>query len=233
MEQYNGWDELISKETEKEYYVKMTQFLEAQAQHLIFPPKEQRFNALLACRPEEVKVVIIGQDPYHDIGQANGLAFSVNIPKLPPSLKNIYNELVDDLGAPYPTTGNLTPWAKQGVLLINNSLTVEAHKAGSHSKIGWQHFTDAIIKHLNTHYQHIVYIIWGAHAYKKCSIIDLENNHAIVSSHPSPLSCHKAFGAFPPFKGSKPFSQTNAYLRSVGKTEIDFRLQNNSPTLEF
>ncbi len=224
MNKYNGWDEVIELECAKPYFVQMTKFLNSLPETNVFPPKGQRLNALMACRPEDVKVVIIGQDPYHNINQANGLAFSVNITPYPPSLKNIYNELVSDLGIQYPNTGDLTAWAKQGVLLLNTSLSVEAHKAGSHSRIGWQLFTDAIISHLNNNYKNIVYIIWGAHAFTKCKIIDLTQNKAIISSHPSPLSNTKSFGQHPPFKGSRPFSKANEYLRSIGKSEIDFTL---------
>ena len=225
MEKYNGWDKIIEQEQAKNYYKQMDFFLHSLPSDRIFPPENMRFNAFLTCRPEDVKVVIIGQDPYHNIGQANGLAFSVNISKLPPSLKNIYAELAADLGITKPTTGDLGAWARQGVLLLNTSLTVEAHKAGSHSKIGWQKFTDAIISYLNSKYKNIVYVIWGAHAYEKCKMINLEQNCTIISSHPSPLSCYKSFGKYPPFKGSHPFSKIDEYLMSAGKMPIDWRIK--------
>ena len=228
MEKYNGWDVIIASEQTKDYYKQLEEFLYSLPSDSVFPPENMRFNAFKACRPEEVKVVVLGQDPYHNVGQANGLSFSVNIAKLPPSLKNIYAELASDLGLNVPTTGDLTYWAKQGVLLLNTSLTVEAHKAGSHSKIGWQQFTDAIIQYLNTNYKNIVYIIWGAHAYGKCKIINAAQNCTLISSHPSPLSCYKSFGEYPPFKGSKPFSKANTYLLSVGKTPIDWQISTPS-----
>ncbi len=224
MEKYNGWDIVFAQEFEKEYFKTMTSFLNSLSPEIVFPPKEKRLSAFMACRPESVKVVIIGQDPYHNIGQANGLSFSVDSEPLPPSLRNIFKELVQDVGVHYPTSGDLMPWAHQGVLLLNSALTVEAHKAASHSKIGWEHFTDAIIKYLNTTFQNVVYIIWGAHAHKKCRIIDAQRNCVLISSHPSPLANTKPFGMYPPFSGSGPFSKANAYLSSVGKVPIDWGL---------
>ncbi len=225
MEKYNGWDELFAVEFKKEYFQRLSAYISSLPQEIVFPPKSQRLSAFMACRPEQVKVVIIGQDPYHNVGQANGLSFSVDITPLPPSLKNIFKELSADIGGNNPLSGDLMPWARQGVLLLNSALSVEAHKAGSHSKIGWQYFTDAVIKHLNDNYENLVYIIWGAHAHKKCLYIENQRNCVLISSHPSPLSNTKPFGAYPPFSGSRPFSKANDYLQSIGKTPIEWRLE--------
>ena len=185
----------------------------------IFPEYENIFRAFNLLTPNEVKVVIIGQDPYHRINQANGLAFSVsNKSKIPPSLKNIYKELVDDIGCTYPELGNLESWSKNGVLLINTVLTVEESKPNSHKNIGWEVFTDTIIEKLSTEYKNIVFILWGNPSQKKASLIDDTKHLILKAPHPSPLSCYRGFF------GSKPFSQTNHYLESVGKEKIDWCL---------
>jgi uracil-DNA glycosylase len=166
-----------------------------------------------------VKVVIIGQDPYHGEGQAHGLSFSVRKGvRFPPSLMNIFKELKDDVGAPMPTSGDLTPWAKQGVLLLNAVLTVEEGKAAAHQGKGWELFTDQIISLLNEKREHIVYVLWGSYAQKKASFVDRSKNLVIESVHPSPLSAHRGFF------GTKPFSRINAYLREHNIPEIDWRL---------
>jgi len=177
----------------------------------IYPPPHLVFNAFSLCPFSNVKVVILGQDPYHGPGQAHGLSFSVRdgIP-LPPSLRNIYKELQDDLGVPLRTSGDLTQWATQGVLLLNATLTVRAHQAGSHQGIGWETFTDAVIKQISDAREHIVFILWGKYAQSKAPIIDTIKHHVIMSAHPSPLSAYNGFF------GSKPFSKTNAYLEKYG-----------------
>ena len=185
----------------------------------IFPPKKQIFRALELTPFENIKVVILGQDPYHGEGEANGLAFSVNKGiKLPPSLRNIYKELESDLGVKPPIQGDLTSWAKQGVLLLNSVLTVEKDKPGSHRNIGWEEYTDTIIKEISDKKENIVFILWGKYAQSKKDLID-ERKHLVISSpHPSPFSARKGFF------GSKPFSTTNTYLKSKGKKEIDWRV---------
>ena len=185
----------------------------------IFPPKKQIFRALELTPFENIKVVILGQDPYHGEGEANGLAFSVNKGiKLPPSLRNIYKELESDLGVKPPIQGDLTSWAKQGVLLLNSVLTVEKDKPGSHRNIGWEEYTDSIIKEISDKKENIVFILWGKYAQSKKDLID-ERKHLVISSpHPSPFSARKGFF------GSKPFSTTNTYLKSKGKKEIDWRV---------
>ncbi len=185
----------------------------------IYPPKELIFRALELTPFENIKVVILGQDPYHGEGEANGLAFSVNKGvKLPPSLRNIYEELKSDMGIKIPNHGDLTSWAKQGVLLLNSVLTVEKDKPASHRNIGWEEYTDSIIKKISDKKENIVFILWGKYAQSKKAFID-ERKHLVISSpHPSPFSANKGFF------GSKPFSKTNTYLKSKGKKEIDWRI---------
>jgi len=185
----------------------------------IYPPKEQIFRALKLTPFENIKVVILGQDPYHGEGQANGLAFSVNKGiKVPPSLRNIYKELESDLNIKSPLHGDLTSWAKQGVLLLNSVLTVEKDNPGSHKNIGWEEYTDSLIKEISDKKKNIVFILWGKYAESKKSLID-EKKHFIISSpHPSPFSARKGFF------GSKPFSRTNSYLKIKGKKEIDWSI---------
>jgi uracil-DNA glycosylase len=193
--------------------------LERQQQHTIFPRNSEIFNALNTTPFEQVRIVILGQDPYHGPGQAHGLSFSVKdgVP-FPPSLENIFKELESDLQIARPRTGDLTAWAKQGVLLLNATLTVRASQAGSHQKKGWEEFTDRIIHLLNDERSHIVFILWGSYAQKKASFIDLKKHLVIASPHPSPLSSYRGFF------GSKPFSKANGYLKAHKLNPIDWTL---------
>lgn len=218
------WSIFYNEEKDKPYYKELQRILKLERENYrIFPPKKEVFTAFELCAPEDVKVVIIGQDPYHDDNQANGLAFSVREDvKFPPSLRNIFNELRDDLGIETPRTGDLTHWAKQGVLLINATLTVRAHEANSHKNIGWNKFTDALITYLNANFDNIVYVAWGAFAFKKCEKVNVQKNRILVSSHPSPLSNKKYFKEYPPFTGSKPFSKINNILLELNKTPINW-----------
>lgn len=216
------WQALLKAEFDQTYMQVLQAFLEAeqQAGKTIYPPADQIFTALNLTPLTDVKVVVLGQDPYHGPGQAHGLSFSVpsTVTKLPPSLKNIYKELNADLGLPIASIGNLTYWAEQGVLLLNAILTVEAKNAGSHQKQGWEIFTDRIIQLLSERCEGLVFVLWGAYAQKKSALID-ESKHLVLKGiHPSPLSAHRGFF------GSKPFSHINQYLRSIGKAEIDWYL---------
>jgi uracil-DNA glycosylase len=214
-----SWREVLRTETSQPYFTKLTEFVARErASHRVFPSEDHVFTALQLTAPYAVRVVIVGQDPYHGDGQAHGLSFSVQRGmRIPPSLRNIFIELHDDLDLPLPTNGNLEPWANQGVLLLNSTLTVREGEAGSHSGNGWETFTDAIISHLGSQQQHIVFILWGAHAAKKSSLID--HRHTVITSvHPSPLSAHRGFF------GSRPFSRTNHALLDHHQPEIDWRL---------
>lgn len=216
-----GWRSVLAEEFEKPYMGKLREFLvaETNAGKIIYPPTDDIFSALNLTPFNKVKVVIIGQDPYHGPGQAHGLCFSVKKGvKTPPSLVNIYKELKDDLGINTPEHGYLEEWARQGVLLLNNVLTVEDNKAGSHHGHGWEQFTDKIIEVLNQKKENLVFILWGSPAQKKAKSVD-ENKHFIIKSvHPSPLSSYRGFF------GSKPFSKSNAFLKSKGITEIDWKI---------
>ncbi len=211
-----SWKEVLKEEFEKIYFQNLANFVKNEYQsHPVYPPGKQIFSAFDHTPFDEVKVVIIGQDPYHGAGQAHGLSFSVPEGiKQPPSLKNIFKELESDLGISPVLSGNLERWANQGVLLLNATLTVRASQAGSHQNKGWEEFTDAAIQKLSDEKEHLVFILWGAYAQKKGSIIDTSKHHIIRSPHPSPFSAHSGFF------GSKPFSKTNIYLKSVGKEEI-------------
>lgn len=211
-----SWKEVLKEEFEKTYFQNLANFVKNEYQsHPVYPPGKQIFSAFDHTPFDEVKVVIIGQDPYHGAGQAHGLSFSVPEGiKQPPSLKNIFKELESDLGISPVLSGNLERWANQGVLLLNATLTVRASQAGSHQNKGWEEFTDAAIQKLSDEKKHLVFILWGAYAQKKGSIIDTSKHHIIRSPHPSPFSAHSGFF------GSKPFSKTNIYLKSVGKEEI-------------
>ena len=214
-----SWRKHIGAEFDKQYFVDLTNFVREEYLHYqCFPPGKMIFNAFNLCPFDKVKVVIIGQDPYHELGQAHGLSFSVNdgIP-FPPSLVNIFKEIEMDLGTPMPTTGNLTRWAEQGVLLLNATLTVRAHYAGSHQRKGWEKFTDAAIKALSAHREHIVYMLWGGFARSKRGFIDQDRNLILESVHPSPLSANRG-GWF----GQHQFSRCNEYLKANGETEIDW-----------
>ncbi|MBX7181597.1 MAG: uracil-DNA glycosylase [Bacteroidia bacterium] len=214
-----SWMEYIGQEFEKPYFKELENFLKEEANTTVFPPSSKIFAALQATPFSEIKVVILGQDPYHGPGQANGLSFSVNdgMP-LPPSLKNIFKELVSDIGIPYPTSGNLEPWARQGVLLLNATLTVRANQPGSHQKRGWETFTNEIIHQLSLHKQGVVFLLWGKFAQEKQGLIHAQNHRILMAAHPSPLSAYNGFF------GCKHFSKTNDFLRSIGKSEIDWKL---------
>lgn len=211
-----SWKIRLQPEFEKEYFRILTDFVKSEYnQYTVYPPGNLIFNAFNLCPFEQVKAVIIGQDPYHGPGQAHGLCFSVNdgVP-FPPSLINIFKEIKNDTGHAAPQTGNLTRWAQQGVLLLNATLTVRAHQAGSHQNKGWETFTDAVIRQLAEERTNLVFILWGAYAQRKGAFID-RNKHLVLSSaHPSPLSAHNGFF------GNKHFSQTNEYLKAHGNSEI-------------
>lgn len=211
-----SWKKILAPEFEKDYFVKLTDFVRQEYHSTtVYPPGRLIFNAFNLCPYDKVKVVIIGQDPYHGPGQAHGLCFSVNdgVP-FPPSLQNIFKEIHDDLGIPIPTTGNLTRWAEQGVLLLNATLTVRAHQAGSHQHKGWEEFTDAAIRALAENREHLVFILWGSYAQKKGAFIDRNKHLVLTSVHPSPLSAYNGFF------GNKHFSRANAYLAEHGETPI-------------
>ena len=206
----NEWDKLLEGEVEKEYYLKLRSFLAREYKTgTVYPDMYDIFNALKFTPYGEVKAVIIGQDPYHQPGQAHGLCFSVNdgIP-FPPSLVNIFKEIKSDLGKEIPTSGNLTRWAEQGVLLLNATLTVRAHQAGSHQRKGWEEFTDAAIRELASRRENIVFILWGSYAQKKGAFIDTDKHLVLKSPHPSPLSAYQGFF------GNHHFTLTNDYLIS-------------------
>ena len=213
-----SWKRRLADEFEKEYFVRLTDFVKSEyRQGAVYPPGSSMFNAFAHCPFDKVKVVILGQDPYHEPGQAQGLCFSVqdDVP-FPPSLVNIFKEIQSDLGKPIPATGNLTRWADQGVLLLNATLTVRAHQAGSHQNRGWETFTDAVIHRLAQERSHIVYLLWGAYAQRKGAFIDGKKNLVLKSAHPSPLSAYRGFF------GNKHFSQANDYLVATGQTPIDW-----------
>jgi uracil-DNA glycosylase len=213
-----GWKTLLKSEFEKDYFTKLTQFVRDEYHaHEVFPPANKIFNAFDLCPLEKTRVVILGQDPYHDVNQAHGLCFSVlNGVRIPPSLQNIYKEIAADLGKKPPLTGNLEHWATQGVLLLNATLTVRAHMPGSHQNKGWEEFTDNVIKLLACENENLVFLLWGAYAIKKSSFLDANRHLILTSPHPSPLSAHRGF------LGNKHFSKTNIYLKSKGMTEIDW-----------
>lgn len=213
-----SWKDALSAELQKEYFSKLLFFLEKEdSTKIIYPEKSKRFLALELTSLPDTQVVIIGQDPYHGPGQAHGLSFSVEAEtRLPPSLKNIFNELKDDLGIDRRQKGNLSAWATQGVLLLNAVLTVEEAQAGSHRQRGWETFTDEIIGQLSEKGKGIVFILWGSYAKKKKQLIDLSKHFIIESAHPSPLSSYRGFF------GSKPFSKTNEILKSQNKSPIDW-----------
>ena len=215
-----SWRSHLQGEFDKPYFATLTQFVRSEyATRQIFPPGRQIFNAFDLCPFDRVKVVIIGQDPYHDDGQANGLCFSVNPgTPFPPSLQNIFKEISDDLGRPMPTDGDLSRWARQGVLLLNATLTVRAHQAGSHQGKGWEQFTDEVIRLINQNSEHVVYLLWGAQARNKCKVVDRSRNLVLESPHPSPLSASRGFF------GCHHFSQANAYLMAHGKAPINWQL---------
>jgi uracil-DNA glycosylase len=214
------WQRQVGAELEQPNFHKLQEFLHKERrEHIVYPPEPDVYSALKYTPYEDVKVVILGQDPYHDEGQAHGLAFSVPPGvKPPPSLMNIFRELRDDLGCPLPDNGCLIPWAKQGVLLLNAVLTVRAHMANSHKGKGWEQFTDAVIRKVSDGSEPVVFVLWGGNAQKKKGLIDAGRHTLVQSAHPSPLSARNGF------LGSKPFSRINAALRGAGKSEIDWQL---------
>lgn len=218
----NSWDGILTGEFEKPYYLKLKEFLTHEYKtKVIYPDKYNIFNALKLTPYEEVKVVILGQDPYHGPGQAHGLSFSVQPGiQTPPSLQNMYKELRDDLGCFIPNNGYLVPWAQQGVLLLNTVLTVEAGKANSHRKKGWENFTDEVIKKLNERDKPIVFLLWGNNAKEKMNLITNPNHFILTTVHPSPLSATRGF------MGCKHFSKTNEILKALGEKEINWQIPN-------
>lgn len=213
-----SWKHALASEFEKPYFKELADFVKKEYQRTtVYPPPKEIFAAFDHCPLDNVKVVIIGQDPYHNPGQANGLCFSVHddVP-VPPSLQNIFKEIHSDLGLPVPTTGNLQSWADQGVLLLNATLTVRAHQAGSHQNHGWETFTNAVIQYLSDHKTGIVFLLWGNYAKQKGSMIDPSTHHILTAAHPSP------FSAYSGFFGCKHFSKTNALLVQEGKTPINW-----------
>lgn len=216
-----SWKNELQSEFETERMQKLEEFLHRaeQSGKVIYPQKSEYFSALNLTPFEDVKVVIVGQDPYHGPGQAHGLCFSVREGvRFPPSLLNIFKELKDDVGVQIPNSGSLQPWAERGVLLLNAVLTVEEGKAAAHQGQGWEPFTDRIIHLLNEKKENLVFILWGAYAQKKAAFVDRQKHLVLESVHPSPLSAHRGFF------GTKPFSKANAYLRSKGLGEIDWSL---------
>ena len=218
----NDWDEVLKNEFEKEYYQKLRKLLIAEYKtETIYPKMENIFSALKLTSYKDCKVLILGQDPYHGPNQAHGLAFSVNIGiKTPPSLQNMYKELRDELGLYVPNNGYLVPWAEQGILLLNTALTVRAGAANSHSKIGWEIFTDNIIKYLNDREDPVIFVLWGGNARKKKSFINTDRHYILEAAHPSPLSAHNGFF------GCGHFKKINEILSSLGKKEINWQLEN-------
>ncbi len=214
----NSWDKVLKDEFEKDYFKILTSVLhEKYLNCSIFPPSKLVFNALELCPFEQIKVVILGQDPYHGRDQAHGLSFSVQDEiKLPPSLKNIYKEIANDLGKELPQSGNLERWARQGVLLLNATLTVEEGKPGSHQGIGWETFTDTVIKKISDEKEHVVFLLWGNYARAKKILINSDKHLILEAPHPSP------FSAYTGFFGSRHFSQTNKYLKEHNLREIDW-----------
>lgn len=213
-----SWRAQLQKEFGKPYFEELTAFIRQEyTNKKVYPPAGLIFNAFDRCPFNEVKVVIVGQDPYHEPGQAHGLCFSVTDGvAIPPSLINIYKEIHADLGKPIPHSGNLERWAEQGVLLLNATLTVQAHRAGSHQGKGWEIFTDAAIRQLALVREHLVFILWGAYAQRKGAEIDTNRHLVLKSPHPSPLSAHRGFF------GNKHFSKANEYLQAHGKQPIDW-----------
>ena len=214
----NSWDDALEDEFEKDYFKELLNKVDDEyTNYTVYPARGKIFSAFKHCDLNDVKVVILGQDPYHQPGQAHGLCFSVNdgVP-FPPSLQNIFKEIKSDLGIEIPTSGNLTRWAEQGVLMLNATLTVRAHQAGSHQRKGWEEFTDAAIRALANQREHLVFILWGAYAQKKGAFIDREKHLVLASAHPSPLSAYNGFF------GNKHFSRANAYLMEHGETPINW-----------
>jgi len=222
-----AWKAHFEHEFTQDYMIKLREFLKTEKQNgqVIYPPSDRWFSAFLQAPFDEIKVVIVGQDPYHGEGQAHGLSFSVpDGVKIPPSLRNICKELNRDLGMTIPTSGNLEAWAKQGVLLLNASLTVRAGDANSHSKQGWLRFTNACIQHINQHKTGVVFLAWGRFAHEVCSVVDTSKHCVIKTSHPSPLGASKTGKDFSAFLGSGCFSLANEYLEGQGEAPVDWML---------
>ena len=213
-----SWHQVLAQEFQKEYFKKLISYVkEEYAHHQVFPPGSLIFNAFEKTPFDQVKVVLIGQDPYHGPGQAHGLAFSVQDgTAIPPSLRNIFKEIKDDVGKEIPKSGNLERWAVQGVLLLNATLTVRANSPGSHQKMGWEEFTDAAIKKLSEQKEGLVFILWGAFAQKKAALINDQKHHILTAAHPSPFAADRGFF------GCRHFSKTNEYLKAQGQKEIDW-----------
>jgi uracil-DNA glycosylase len=214
------WNPILQNEFDADYWRDLQSFVESErASHTVYPPPDDVFRALHLTSYANTKVLILGQDPYHGPGQANGLAFSVRDGvRVPPSLQNIHKELESDIGVPRPAHGNLEAWARQGVLLINSTLTVRAHEAASHQKRGWETFTDQVIDAVNDKTDRVVFVLWGASARKKKQLVDTTLHVVLEAPHPSPLSAHRGFF------GSEPFSQTNEALIASGHSPIDWTL---------
>jgi uracil-DNA glycosylase len=213
-----SWKEKLSGEFSKPYFIQLIEFVRNEYRtQVVYPPAREIFRAFDCCDFDQVKVVIIGQDPYHGPGQANGLCFSVRPDvKMPPSLVNIFKEIQSDLGKPFPPNGDLERWAKQGVLLLNATLTVKASSPGSHQNKGWETFTDAVIREISEDKTNIVFLLWGSYAQKKGEVIDRSKHLVLASPHPSPFSADRGFF------GNKHFSKTNDYLKGKGLKEIDW-----------
>ena len=210
------WKALLQEEFDKPYFAELVDFVKAEyGSHQVFPAPRNIFRAFDKCPLDKLKVVIIGQDPYHGDGQANGLCFSVDDGvDFPPSLRNIFKEVADDIGKPVPTSGNLDRWAEQGVLLLNAVLTVRAHEAASHAGRGWEQFTDAVVRKIAEKKEGVVYMLWGSYAQKKGAMVDGSRNLVLKAVHPSPLSVYRGFF------GSRHFSKANEYLRDRGKDAV-------------
>lgn len=213
----DSWKAVLDNQFSSAYFTSLIEFVKQQyATKTCYPKENQIFAAFNRCKFDEVKVVIIGQDPYHGAGQANGLCFSVNDGiAFPPSLINIFKEIQSDLEKPFPKTGNLERWANQGVLLLNATLTVEQSKPGSHQNKGWETFTDAVIKSVSDHKENVVFLLWGGFAKSKTNLIDKQKHHILTSGHPSPMSANRGY-----WFGNKHFSKTNEFLKSKGLQEI-------------
>lgn len=222
VEIHPSWEKVLQPLFETTSFENLAQFLKKEyAENVCYPPGRLIFEAFNACPLEQLKVVIIGQDPYHGPGQAHGLSFSVlEGVSPPPSLVNIFREIENDLGIPFPKSGNLSPWANQGVFLLNATLSVRAHQAGSHQKQGWEVFTDQVIQTISTQKEGVVFMLWGGYAKKKAQLIDSSKHLILSSGHPSPLSANRGY-----WFGNKHFSQANTYLRTKGKEEINWRLE--------
>ena len=222
VEIHPSWEKVLQPLFETTSFENLVQFLKKEyAENVCYPPGRLIFEAFNACPLEQLKVVIIGQDPYHGPGQAHGLSFSVlEGVSPPPSLVNIFREIENDLGIPFPKSGNLSPWANQGVFLLNATLSVRAHQAGSHQKQGWEVFTDQVIQTISTQKEGVVFMLWGGYAKKKAQLIDSSKHLILSSGHPSPLSANRGY-----WFGNKHFSQANTYLRTKGKEEINWRLE--------